>query len=201
MWSDSYLVELLPTSLCLYAERQTGRTAWNTDAAAALFRCGSEDVQAALVELYQQQVCTPVGVSTVEIGERFWSYEKPPVADGGADRASYVQQVRRMFLRPACVRASFSAADERLSADFHRRGIPLCQLQRAICLGCARKYLTLLNGQSSMRITSVHYFTGAVDEVAATTVGDSYWLHVQWKAEQLERGWIASRTGGEGKTK
>ena len=46
-----------------------------------------------------------------------------------------------------------------------------------------------------MPITSLHYFGGLVDEVAATAVADSYWLHVQRKAEQLERRWIASRTG------
>ena len=44
-------------------------------------------------------------------------------------------QVRQMLLRPACVRASFSAADERLAAGLHRRGVTLTQLERAIWLG------------------------------------------------------------------
>jgi hypothetical protein len=44
-----------------------------------------------------------------------------------------------------------------------------------------------------MLITSLHYFTGIVSEVVSTNVTDSYWLHVQRKAEQLERRWIANR--------
>ena len=60
-------------------------------------------------------------------------------------------------------------------------------------LGCARKYVALLNGHTPMLIASLHYFTGLVDEVIATQVADGYWLHVQRKAEELERRWIASR--------
>ena len=45
-----------------------------------------------------------------------------------------------------------------------------------------------------MLITSLHYFTGLVEEVISTTVADSYWLHVRRKVEQMERRWIASRT-------
>ena len=50
-----------------------------------------------------------------------------------------------MLLHPACVQASFSAADERLAAQFHRRGVALIQLRRAIWLGCARKNVALLD--------------------------------------------------------
>ena len=99
-----------------------------------------------------------------------------------------------MLLRPACVRASFSAADQRLATNFYRRGVTLNQLERAIWLGCARKYIALLNNQSPTLITSLHYFTGLVEEVSATSVADAYWLHVQRKVEQLERRWIANRS-------
>jgi hypothetical protein len=44
-----------------------------------------------------------------------------------------------------------------------------------------------------MVITSLHYFTGLVDEVAETKVSESYWRHVQRKLEQLERRWMANR--------
>src|SRR5437899_4389468 len=82
--------------------------------------------------------------------------------------------------------APVSAAPmRRLAANFHRRGVTLAQIERAIWLGCARKYVALLNGQTPMLITSLHYFTGLVDEVMATSVADSYWLHVQRTAEQL----------------
>jgi hypothetical protein len=179
--------------LCLYAERQTGRIDWQPEGAARWFEGGGEQVRSAMQELCRQQVCALSGAGTVEIADRFWPYEKPIQAEAGPDLASYVRQVRQMLLRPACVRTSFSAADERLAAGFHRRGVTLIQLERAIRLGCARKYLALLNGQTPMLITSLHYFTGLVDEVMATNVAESYWQHVQRKAEQLEGRWVARR--------
>jgi hypothetical protein len=108
-------------------------------------------------------------------------------------QASYIEQVRQKRLRPACVRASFSAADQRLATNFYRRGVTLIQLERVIWLGCARKYTALLNGQNAMLITSLYYFTGLVDEVVAATEADSYWLHVRRKAEEMERRLVASR--------
>ncbi len=180
--------------LCLQADRDSGRIAWEPDEAAHLFEGGAEEVRTALEELYRQQVCLPRAAGVLEMADRFWPYEKPAPAEPAADLAAYVRQVRQMLLRPACVRVRFSAADERLAANFHRRGIPLSQLERAIWLGCARKYAVLLNGQNPMLITSLHYFTQLVEEVQATKVGDGYWRHVQRKVEELERRWMANRS-------
>ena len=180
--------------LCLHAERQTGRIIWNAVDVARLFRCDSEGVEAAMAELCRQEVCAAVGGAAVEIRDRFWPYLKPAITKGGADQERYIEQIHQMLLGPACVRTSFSIADQQLAANLYRRGVTLDQLERAIWLGCARKYIALLNGQTPMLITSLHYFTGLVDEVNATTVADSYWLHVKRKAEQLERRWLANRS-------
>ena len=95
-----------------------------------------------------------------------------------------------MLLAPACVRSRFTPADERLAQDPNRRGISLEQLQRAIWLGCARKYVAMLNGQLPMLITSLRYFTGLIEEVRQTDTPDSYWQHVRSKTNQLERQWL-----------
>jgi hypothetical protein len=68
------------------------------------------------------------------------------MVESKTDQASYIEQVRQILLRPACVRASFSAADQRLATNFYRRGVTFNQLERAIWLGFARKYTALLNG-------------------------------------------------------
>ena len=111
--------------------------------------------------------------------------------------AAFVQQVRQMLLRPACVHATFSGADERLAAILYRRGITLVNLQRAIWFGCARKYIALLNGaeKAPMLVNSLHYFSGLVEEVAELSVGEDYWKHVRHKMTQLERMW-SNRTPG-----
>ena len=63
-------------------------------------------------------------------------------------------------------------------------------LERAIWLGCARKYGSMLNGQTSMPITSLRYFMGLVEEVGQTQTPETYWQHVRSKADQLERQWL-----------
>ena len=67
----------------------------------------------------------------------------------------------------------------------------LVHLQRAIWLGCARKYAALLNApeNADMLITSFHYFTGLVNEVAEASVSEDYWKHMQSKVTQLEGMW------------
>jgi hypothetical protein len=189
--------------LCLHADRHTGQMVWEPAEAARMLQGGAEKVSPLLDELCRQEVCVQhedVDRLTVEICDRFWPYEKTPAIERGMNQASYVQQARQMLLRPACVRAGFSAADERLAVTLYRRGVTLLQLQRAIWLGCARKYTALLKGSTPMLVTSLYYFAAIVDEVAATSVGDDYWKHVQSKAAQLERRWIEVRGSGHSPT-
>jgi hypothetical protein len=177
--------------LCLHAERQTGRIADDPDDAARLFPSIGQS-QVAWKELFRQQVCVR-RETAVEICDRFWPYERTEASQAEPDLASYVEQVRQMIVRRACVRVSFSAADERLARNFHAQGVPLAHIERAVWLGCVRKYVALLNGQTPMLITSLHYFSSIVEEVVKTEVGDGYWTHVRHKAQQLERRWIDGR--------
>jgi hypothetical protein len=186
--------------LCLNVDRHSARMAWEPMELAKLLQRDRQSVTDALEELCRRQVCirhpdaagriAPDRLS-VEICDRFWPYEKPPVEEFGIDQNSYVQQVRQMLLRPACVRATFSGADERLAAILYRRGVTLVHLQRAIWLGCARKYVALLNGseKAPMLVTSLNYFSGLVEEVPELAVGEDYWKHMQNKVTQLERMW------------
>jgi len=103
-----------------------------------------------------------------------------------------------MLLHSACVHATFSGADERLAAILYRRGVTLVHLQRAIWLGCARKYVALLNAtdKAPMFVTSLNYFASLVEEVAELSMGEDYWKHVQNKVTQLERIWRELRPPG-----
>ncbi len=182
--------------LCLNADRPTGRMVCRPAELARALQRRSENVIALLEELRRREVCALEDGSdrlTVEIRDRFWPYERSPARELVIDQRSYVDQARHMLLRPACVRASFSAADEKLAVSLYRRGVTLAQLEQAIWLGCARKYIALLNGQTPMLVTSLQYFSAIVDEVITSTVGDSYWTHVRQQAEHLERRWTESR--------
>lgn len=53
-----------------------------------------------------------------------------------------------------------------------------------------------------MLITSLHYFSWIVEEVAQTEVGDGYWSYVRHKVEQFERMWIdAGKSPTQNQTK
>jgi hypothetical protein len=190
--------------LCLNVDRHSARMVWEAVDLANLLQRDRQSVTDSLDELCRREVCirhpdvdgriAPDRLS-VEICDRFWPYEKPPAEEFGVDHNSYVQRVRQMLSGASCLRISFSAADERLAAILYRRGVTLVHLQRAIWLGCARKYVALLNGSENapMLITSLSYFSALVEEVAETSVSEEYWKHMQSKVAQLERMWRGVR--------
>jgi len=103
--------------------------------------------------------------------------------------ARFVAKVRGLFLAPACVQASFSAADERLALDMHRGGVSIEQITRAILLGCARKYVSMLNARTRTPITSLQYFADIVEEVCESEIPESYWEPLRWKMTRMEQQW------------
>jgi hypothetical protein len=193
--------------LCLNVNRHSARKIWEPMELANLFQRDHPSMTDALEELCRREVCIrhpdANGRIAIEICDRFWPYEKPPLEEFGIDQSLYVQQLRQMLTGTACMRVNFSAADERLAAVLYRRGVTLVQLQRAIWLGCARKYIALLNGNehSPMFITSLNYFSTLVSEVGATSAGGDYWKYIQHKVRQMDRMWLDRTPAGGDPTK
>jgi hypothetical protein len=173
--------------LCLNADRHTGQLQSTAPGLSAALKKPEPWVEPALRELLERGVCRWVETDVLEVDDRYWPYEKQLHRNESPD---YVGEVRRMLLAPACVRSSFTPSDERLARDLDQRGVSLEQLQRAIWLGCARKYAAMLNGQPPMPITSLRYFLGLIEEVGQTNAPDAYWTYVRSKADQLQRQWL-----------
>lgn len=185
--------------LCLNADRHTGQIRLPVaEIAQALGKCESE-IQAASDELVERGVCRRGMDLELEIADRYWPYEKQPSQSGPHE---YVAQVRKLLAEPACVRCRFTAADEKMARHLYQRGVSLVQVARAIWLGCARKYTTLLsNGAAPMPIASLSYFAGVIDEVVTqSNTSDTYWAYIRRKATALEQEWVSrrSRTGAAG---
>jgi len=176
--------------LCLRADRHTGQLRSATPELASALKKPAAWVESAVGELAERGVCLMREPEVLEVADRYWPYER---ATHPSKSTGYADEVRRMLQVPACVRCSFSAADERLAQDLDRRGVSLEHLQRAIWLGCARKYVALLNGHSSAPITSLRYFIGVVEEVSQTQTPETYWEHVRSKVAKLEREWLERR--------
>jgi hypothetical protein len=150
--------------------------------------------QDALIELAERDVCRCLNAEQIEVTDSYWPYEKQ---SSGSEPQDYVAQVRKMLSEPACVQCRFSSADENLARDLHQRGVTVAQIERAIWLGCARKYTTLLaNGGAWMPIASLRYFRAVIDEVVGqTSTPESYWAYLRRKARELEKQWLSSTRG------
>jgi hypothetical protein len=103
--------------LCLEAERHTGQAAINLAALTRILRKDAESVEASLGELHLHKVCERRG-DRIEICDRFWPYQKQAGRVVANSETDFVRQVREAFLKPACVRSRFTAADEKLAGVY-----------------------------------------------------------------------------------
>lgn len=178
--------------LSVNANRRTGQVRMSVDETARALNRSEQWTQAALEEMSERGVCT-VSAGVIEVSDQYWPYEKQMAGSGPQE---YVAQVRKILSTPACVRSRFPPADEQLALEWHRRGVTLPQVARAIWLGCARKYNSMLaNDGAFLPIASLSYFAAVVDEVCQTSAPDSYWAYVQRQTGEMEKEWL-NRTGG-----
>ncbi|HEY6250044.1 MAG TPA: hypothetical protein VI685_08785 [Candidatus Angelobacter sp.] len=183
---------------CLHADRHTGRLRIRAEALAQALKRSRQVLTQQLSELQDHTVCDvemdmTFGV-TLEVRDRFWPYHKQNnPAQGGASEAEFVRSVRDLFLAPACVQSAFTPADEKIAIHLYRRGITLQQVQRAILLGCARKYISMINHGVRQPIASLQYFLATVDEIVETTISESYWDLLRRKVVRMEQSWKTSQ--------
>jgi hypothetical protein len=185
--------------LCLSADRSTGRLrARHADLAGAL-RKSRRSVVTYLEELRTLDVCTirsavnQHAVGEIEICDAFWPYERMPPAHATNDEADYTEQVRRLFQSRRCVESPFSPADQKLAAGFFRQQVRLEQIETALLLGCARKYVAMLNGKISGPITSLAYFQAVVDEVEKLQMSADYVKYLRQRVARLEEQWLGQK--------
>jgi hypothetical protein len=178
---------------CLRANRHTGCLGATLNELARALEKAPEVIATDLAELEDRAVCCVTrdenSNPVLGICDRFWPYQKQPPTPDRTPEAEFVQKVRSLFLAPACVQASFAAADEKIAADFFRRGVTVEQVRRAILLGCARKYVAMINTGFRAPITSLQYFSTIIEEVADSAIPENFWEHLRHKVEQMEKQW------------
>lgn len=147
-----------------------------------------------MTELEDRFVCRvtrdPDSHPMLEISDPFWPYQRRQSPDRAlAPEVEFVENVRGLFMAPACVQASFSAADVKIAVNLHRRGDSMEQITRAILLGCARKYVTMINSGVRTPITSLQYFSDIIEEVTESAIPESYWEPLRSKVERIKQQW------------
>lgn len=184
--------------VCLRADRRTAQLRFRVAELAQATGHSTRSLTSYLEELHRAEVALVFRAANqhewgrIEIRDRFWPYVKPPTATSQEDpeQALYVSRVRSLFAEPACVSAVFSAADEKLAAEWYRAGVPLERVERAILLGCARKYVALFNRGGSP-IASLQYFAPLVEELATQEMPLDYWRYLTLRLPKMESQWRA----------
>ena len=184
--------------VCLHADRRTAQLRFRMAELAQATGHSTRSLTSYLEELRSTEVsiiyraANQHEVGRIEISDRFWPYQKQTLASmEDPEQALFVTRVRGLFLEPACVSSTFSAADEKLAADWCRAGVALDQIQRAILMGCARKYVALFNHPGGSPITSLQYFAGLLQEVAGMELNLNYWRYLAARVRKMENQWRA----------
>lgn len=184
--------------VCLYADRRTAQLRFRMAELAQATGHSTRSLTSYLEELRSTEVsivyraANQHEVGRIEICDRFWPYQKQtPASLDDPEQARFVTRVRGLFLEPACVSSTFSVADEKLAADWYRAGVALDQIQRAILIGCARKYVALFNHSGGLPVTSLQYFAGLLQEVAGMEINLSYWRYLAARVRKMENQWRA----------
>jgi hypothetical protein len=170
--------------ICLRANRSTGTLQTEHAQIARVLHKSPDEIGRDLEELTHLQVCRVAGDQIV-IQDRFWPYERA-CTDMETAQPAYVSAIKRAFLRHACVRSSFTAADEKLARDWQQRGISHQLIEHAILLGVARKYTALLNGGAATPITALEYFAGIIAELDKAPANETYCTYLKRKVQMLE---------------
>ena len=93
--------------VCLHAGRASGSLCASTPELARALRKTESDIERSIEELIQADVCRLLGNGALEIQDRFWPYERQR-QETITGSQTYIGEIRRMFLRPACVRSAFT---------------------------------------------------------------------------------------------
>jgi len=184
--------------VCLHADRRTAQLRFRMAELAQATGHSTRSLTTYLDELRRTGVAIVYRAANqhelgrMEICDRFWPYLKPvDSSTEDPEQALYVARVRGFFLEPACVSAVFSAADEKLAAEWYRAGVPLDQVQRAILMGCTRKYVALFQNSGGSPITCLQYFAAIVPEIAGLEMPLNYWRYLAARMRKMESQWRA----------
>jgi hypothetical protein len=186
--------------LCLRADRASGRLNIDHGGLATALGKSRRSIVKYVKELREHGICSTREAlnqhagGEIEICDGFWPYVKCNRAeDMGDDLPSYVETVRRLLAARKCVNQVFNPADAQLATQMFREQVELIYIERGILLGCARRYVALLNGTVVGPISGFRYFSSTVQEVRALEISNDYWGHLASRVAKFEQQWAEGK--------
>jgi len=129
----------------------------------------------------------------IEITPEYWPYDREPGEPTREEETIYINAVKKLLSARACVRPSFSVADERLAREWFERGISLEQVEQTILVACSRKYIAWRNGQGKTPINSLRYFESTLEEIRSLKTDPEYWNFIQLRMQRVEKLWLQNK--------
>jgi len=183
--------------ICLNAERSTGVLHTTQVELARNLKKSHGSIRKYLVEMEKAGISwnsfsnSPRTRGSVQISPSYWPYESETehTTDDAADR--FVSEIRTLLQERACVRSSFSTADEVLARQWFNAAVALERIRQAILLGCARKYVAWRNNPAVQGpISTLRYFTPIIEEIAQQKLDPDYWEFLRARIQRHEKLWI-----------
>jgi hypothetical protein len=170
--------------ICLSADRGLGVLQVEPQAVARVLGKTEAEIMENLRDLLQAEICQQTADGAILIMDRFWPYERLPVAPRDENLAVYISETKRVFLQRRCVCSAFTAA--KLTTQLYRDGVSIVVVARAILVGSLRKYITLINhGGRGTPITSLRYFNALFKEVTQE-ISPGYWAYIERRLREVE---------------
>lgn len=185
--------------LCLNASRRTGRISMSYADLAQTLERSRRSISSHFDELRHQGICiiqpavNQHHCTEIEIADEFWPYTKAYTGNRSSKGEENLAQIRSFLSARSCVQCAFSTADQTFAAGLLDSDVTLDQIERAIALGCCRRYISLLNGTASDPIFSLLYFRDVIEEVRDPGLPAGYWSYIMPELEHLERKWQAKQ--------
>lgn len=185
--------------LCLNARRDTGVLETTQTELARGLRKSTASLRSYLREMETVGVCrshfsrSPARRGRIEVTEAFWPYRKPESEKPDPAAKAFVETLKKLFQARPCIQAVFSTADEILARHWFQSGVSLQRIERAILLGCVRKYASWRNHPRQGPIRSLRYFQSVLDELDQQDVGPDYWNYLRLRLDRMEKLWNQDR--------
>jgi hypothetical protein len=186
--------------ICLHAHRGTGTLETSQTELARKLNKSQGNIRKNLRELQSAGMCN-VNMTqnrhikgAIEITPEYWPYDRDPGELPNREETVYLDAVKKLLSARACVRPSFSIADERLAREWFDRDIPLDQIEQAVLVACSRKYIAWRNGQSKTPINSLRYFESTLEELRDQKTDPEYWSFIRLRMQRVEKLWLQNKT-------
>jgi hypothetical protein len=128
----------------------------------------------------------------LEICDIAWPYVKETRPETTREFESYRIAIREALRMRPCILCRFSAADASFTEKLFLKGIALVQITRALHLGCAAKYISLLNEPGGELISRLSYFGDLIEQIVGPTLEPQNWALIEVIMAKYELGWCVT---------